>query len=158
MTRRGRPPEFTGSGSESKREDRMRPWVFGGDVPGDEVIGRMISKAIGCMIQATMKMHDYKFDGKMYRQREGGAIGMDLTGVIADVYMCFWDREFVRMIGEENMDCIMYKRYKDDVNVVVRESDDARYENRLTMRKLKEIAERIDEKLTVKTGGCLYWT
>ena len=68
--------------------------------------------------------------------------------------MCFWDREFVRMIGEENMDCVMYKRYKDDVNVVVRENDDVRYENRLTMRKKKEIAERIDEKLTVKTDEC----
>ena len=36
VTRRGRPPEFTGIGRESKRYDRMRPLLFGGEVQSDE--------------------------------------------------------------------------------------------------------------------------
>ena len=39
------------------------------------------------MIEKTMEMHDYEFDGKIYRQLKGGAIGMDLTGVMADIYI-----------------------------------------------------------------------
>ena len=40
------------------------------------------------MIEKTKEMHDYMFDRKIYGQIKGGAIGMDLTGVIADIYMC----------------------------------------------------------------------
>ena len=30
-----------------------------------------------------MKSHDFTFDGKIYRQRSGGSIGLDLTGVLS---------------------------------------------------------------------------
>ena len=49
------------------------------------IIRKMFYDAIGKMIEKTMELHDYKFDNKIYRQMKGGAIGMDLTGVIADI-------------------------------------------------------------------------
>ena len=41
-----------------------------------------------------MSLHDYVFDGKIIRQKGGGSIGLDLTGVVADIYMCYWDKIF----------------------------------------------------------------
>ena len=51
------------------------------------IVREMFCDAIGIMIKKTMEMHDYKFDSKVYRQLKGGAIGIDLTGVIADIYI-----------------------------------------------------------------------
>ena len=55
------------------------------------------------MIAKTMRLHDFKFNGKIYRQKKGGAIGIDLTGVIADVYMCEWDKVFMGKLGRRDM-------------------------------------------------------
>ena len=43
------------------------------------------------MIVKTMSLHDFQLDGQLYRQSRGGSIGLDLTGVVSDVYMCEWD-------------------------------------------------------------------
>ena len=53
----------------------------------------------------TMKLHDFKFDGKIYRQKIGGAIGMDLTEELADVYICEWDNKFKSKMRDRGYDC-----------------------------------------------------
>ena len=68
----------------------------------------MFCDAIGCMIRKTMSMHDFGFDGKIYRQRSGGAIGMDLTGILADIYMCKWDKQLIERTNADGMLCMMF--------------------------------------------------
>ena len=50
----------------------------------------MICLAKRIMIEKNNE-HDYVFDGKIIRQKGGGSMGLDLKGVVADIYMCYWD-------------------------------------------------------------------
>ena len=45
---------------------------------------------------------------------------MDLTGVVADIYMNHWDRKFKEILQRKNIDVMLYKRYKDDINLILR--------------------------------------
>ena len=74
---------------------------------------------------------------------------MDLTGVVSDIYMCHWDQQLIAKLQEISMDVILYKRYKDDVNLV---SDGGRdVEKAAVMSEVKEIADTVDPSLTVTT-------
>ena len=48
----------------------------------------MFCIAIEMMVKRTMSLHDFEFDGSIYKQMKGGSIGLDLTGVVSDIYMC----------------------------------------------------------------------
>ena len=111
----------------------------------------MFCEAIGIMINRTMELHDFQIDGTIYRQKEGGAIGMDLTGVVSDVYMCEWDKGVMAKMREENLEPIMYKRYKDDVNIVVEDRGDVECTSQEIMQRVKVAAESVDENLKVTT-------
>ena len=71
------------------------------------------------MIVKTMSLHDYVFDGKIIRQKEGGSIGLDLTGVVADIYMCHWDELFLEKLSTNNIRAVLYERYKDDIDLII---------------------------------------
>ena len=150
-TKKGPNPKFTCSGTSNKEENRMNAWIFEKEEPDDTIVRGMFCDAIGIMIKKTMEMHDYKFDSKVYRQLKGGAIGMDLTGVIADIYMCEWDKMLMEKIKNEGYECKMYKRYKDDVNMVLRKKEKTNQNNIEVMNEIKELADSIDKSLTVKT-------
>ena len=102
-------------------------------------------------------MHDYRFDGQMYQQNEGGSIGLDLTGVVSDIYMSEWDKVLVSKMRVVSLIPEVYKRYKDDINLIV--DTDAVYgietdsveKNENTMRDIKALAETIDPNLKVTT-------
>ena len=44
---------------------------------------------------------------------------MDLTGVVSDIYMEEWDTQLVQKAAFENVDILLYKRYKDDGNLAI---------------------------------------
>ena len=66
-----------------------------------------------------MKNHLYTFDHKIKLQLKGGPIGLELTGVLAQLFMVWWDRQFKTKMDENGLRLRMYKRYVDDVNVVI---------------------------------------
>ena len=61
----------------------------------------------------------YMFDGQMKLQSKGGPTGLELTGVLAQFFMAWWDRQFKIKMAENGFRLRMYKRYVDDVNVIV---------------------------------------
>ena len=63
----------------------------------------MFCKAIEVMIVQTMSHHDFQFDGEIRRQSSGGSIGLDLTGVLSDIYMCTWDKQLLELMRAEEM-------------------------------------------------------
>ena len=71
------------------------------------------------MIVHVMSLHDFHFDSVIYRQRTGGSIGLDLTGVVSDIYMEEWDTQLIQKAAFENVDILLYKRYKDDGNLAI---------------------------------------
>ena len=55
---------------------------------------KIIAKVIEVAIQEIFANHVYRFDGKLYRQKEGGAIGLRLTGIVARIVMDRWGTDW----------------------------------------------------------------
>ena len=103
----------------------------------------MFSIAIGIMIIETITNHGYQYNNTIYKQEVGGAIGLELVGWIAKVYMCWWDKQLLQRIEAENMTVELYKRYEDDCNIAV---DDHREDtaDEQVIRRISQIADTID--------------
>lgn len=105
-------------GTNEKQNERYEPWVFPDmNEQSDLVKRKLMTQALKIILTLIMKNHIYIFDGKLRMQSEGGPIGMELTGVIANVFMLWWDKQFknkTRNIGISNK---LYERYVDDINI-----------------------------------------
>ena len=115
----GRKPNLTGQAPRNK-EKREETWNIpdAKNVP-EGVVKRMLAKAIEVGVKAVMGGHVYKFNGEIKHQKEGGAIGLELTGEIAGVFMSWWDKCLRRKLREDGISIVVYKRYVDDINTVV---------------------------------------
>ena len=60
----------------------------------------MFVEAIRIVLKVLLEKHTYNFADEIKRQRKGGAIGMELTGVIAQIFMVWWDREFANKMRD----------------------------------------------------------
>ena len=152
-TKKGRPPTFAASGSDPDITKRLGPWTYGNTEPTAEVKKKMFCRAIRIMVERTMKLHDYVFDGKIIRQKGGGSIGLDLTGVVADIYMCHWDERFLQKLSDKNMITKVYKRYKDDIDLVIENASEdgkiQRVREQNTLRDCMELADSIHPSIRV---------
>ena len=79
----------------------------------------MFTEAMRVVLSFIMENHLYTFDGQIKLQSKGGPIGLQLTGVLAQLFMVWWDRQFKIKMDENGLRLRMYKRYVDDVNVIV---------------------------------------
>ena len=70
-----------------------------------------------------MKNHVNKFDGTVRKQAKGGAIGLELTGVLAQIFMMWWDREFEARVERLGIPLYMYRRYVDDIRELKNHDD-----------------------------------
>ena len=66
-----------------------------------------------------MRGHLYQFKGKFRLQKVGGATGLDLTGDLADLIMIWWDEQFLKILETLSVDVGLYKRFKDDINLIL---------------------------------------
>jgi len=65
-----------------------------------------------------MQNHLYQFKGDVRIQRDNGATGLDLSGLVADVYMLWWDGRFKDKLRDLKFPLDLYKRFKDDINTI----------------------------------------
>ena len=118
-TNRGRPPTITGCALDEDKTKRFKPWLPPSGKPDDDAVRRMFTEAMKVVISFIMENHLYTFDGQIKLQSEGGPIGLQLTGVLAQLFMVLWDRQFKIKMDENGLRLRMYKRYVDDINVIV---------------------------------------
>ena len=57
------------------------------------------------------------FDGQAYLQSEGGAIGLQLTGVVARIIMDRWSGTMRRRMMINHLECFLMTKYVDDVYI-----------------------------------------
>ena len=119
-THRGRPPVITGCALEECKDKRYAPWVFPDTRPSKENEKKMFVAALRHVLMFVMRNHVYTFNDVIYRQSKGGPIGLELTGVLAQIFMVWWDRELKRIATTLGLEFYMYKRYVDDINLVMR--------------------------------------
>ena len=60
----------------------------------------------------------YEFDSGIKRQTKGGAIGLELTGDLAQIFMNWYDRQMNRKLEEKGVEVLLYQRYVDDINMI----------------------------------------
>ena len=54
---------------------------------------KLVTEALRIVLMTVLQTHTYEFAGQLKLQKEGGPIGMELTGVVAQVFMVWWDRQ-----------------------------------------------------------------
>ena len=116
--------------------------------PDDKTIKKMISKALEVGINVVMNTHVYKFAGNTRVQKQGGAIGLELTGEIAGVFMSWWDAQMRKKIEEEDIKIAIYKRYVDDINLLVEVKEETGEEE--LWKKIRELGDSIHESIQLE--------
>jgi len=90
----------------------------------------MLREALTVALTVIMKNHLYTFDNEIRKQTKGGPIGLKLTGVLAQSFMIWWDKEFAARLDEMSVVVRMNKRYVDDINLAVQATPPGlRYKN-----------------------------
>ena len=79
-----------------------------------------MAQALRIAVTFIMTNHLYEFDDKIKRQNSGGAIGLELTGDLAQIYLMWYDTQLKRKIEEKGAHILLYKRYVDDINMVIK--------------------------------------
>ena len=80
----------------------------------------MVSIALKRLVLASLKNHIFSFNGKIYHQTSGGAIGDRLVGVLGDIMGSFWCGDFLDKLKESQIIPKVKKLYVDDKTLVLR--------------------------------------
>ena len=72
--------------------------------------------AFEILIVVSMKKHIYQFDNQNRLQGSGGATGLVETGELADVYMLWWDAEYIKLLESVQVVLDVFGRFKDGIN------------------------------------------
>ena len=143
----GARPNVKSYGTKLSKSERFMSWHVAERQPTTEqkdIKKKMITEAIRIILIYIMKNHIYEFDNKIYKQKEGGAIGVELTGTMAQIFMVWWDKRFQEISKEElQLEIIFYKRYVDDINVIVKIPEGR--ENAETTNNVGEIERNVME-------------
>ena len=114
---RGAPPKITASGISVQKDNRFKPWNKPSMEPDESIQRLMLKEALKIVLNTLMKNHVYNFNNELRKQKEGGAIGMDITGELAKVFMTWWDKQAIERLRRLDMEPVLYKRYVDDINI-----------------------------------------
>ena len=87
---RGPPPTITGCAVHENKTKWFKPWLPPAQEADESNIRKMLTEA--------MKNNVYTFDNQIKLQSRGGPIGLELTGLMAQLFMIWWDKSlfFVR--------------------------------------------------------------
>ena len=80
-----------------KRKQKKRKsaeWIKPRRNPTKKEERNMFGKALEMMLIMCMDNHIYEFENKIRLQKQGGPIGLKLTGEIADCLMINWDKNY----------------------------------------------------------------
>ena len=80
---------------------------------------KLFGKALDFLLVTCMNNHIYQFENKIRVQKQGGPIGLKLTGEIADCLMIDWDKKLLVELEKYGMVPDIYSRFKDDIQIAV---------------------------------------
>ena len=88
-------------------------------IPTKLELRKMFGKALEGMLIVCMNNHVYQFENITRLQKQGGPIGLRLTGEIADCLMINWDKKLLTKLESHGMIPELYTRFKDDIAIVI---------------------------------------
>ena len=86
-TKRGRCPLITGCGMEERKGKRFAAWRKAKRTADRNTRHRLLVEAMKVALLFIMNNHVYSFNKEVKKQQKGGAIGLELTGVLAQLFI-----------------------------------------------------------------------
>ena len=80
---------------------------------------KMIALALEVGVKVAFKSHLYQFGGKTYLQKDGGPIGVRLSGAVSRIVMGEWDSQLLSILDENNVKVWLSARYVDDITLLL---------------------------------------
>ena len=77
------------------------------DHPNNVQRKKMLGLCVALGVKVVMSNHTYMVGDEFYLQTEGGPIGLELTGIVARVYMMSWDKRFMKAVEDEGLNVEM---------------------------------------------------
>ena len=77
----------------------------------------MLTECLKVVLEMIIKNHTYNFQNVIRKQKKGGAIGIDLTGTMARIFMSWWDNQLLQTLRQIGIEPFLYKRYEDDIDL-----------------------------------------
>ena len=150
----GKNPTITGCGMKEKEDERWKSWNKPATKPGEEDLRRMIAYALGVAMRTVLKNHIFRFDDKVRKQANGGAIGVKAAGDVATLFMTWWDKAFLEKVNEILEGMNLYLRYVDDEYIICEivpenEENHGQKPDERTMKKLQEIGNEVHPSIQV---------
>ena len=71
-------------------------------------------------VEVVMTNHYFTIDKRIFRQKDGSPIGLDMSVEVASLYMSLWDKSFRDKLRKLGIKVDVYTRYVDDILVVAR--------------------------------------
>ena len=79
---------------------------------------RMLAITIAKGVRTCIENHTYRVGDRIFHQKEGGPIGLELTGAVSRAFMKRWDRLYLEKAKKAGIKMKLYERYVDDSNQV----------------------------------------
>ena len=117
--RKGTKPGVKGTGPKSKESDDEELWIFPLSEPTEKEKRQLIACCLEIAVRAIFTLHLYQFGGKVYRQLDGGPIGVRLAGAVARCVMGEWDARINTIMAEHKLSAWLIKRYVDDMLLIM---------------------------------------
>ena len=113
-----------------------------------------MAQALGVAMKTILKNHIFRFNDEVRKQINGGAIGVKAAGDVANLFMCWWDQEFLEKVNETLKELNLYLRYVDDEYIICEvipenEQNKDQEKDERTMKKLQEIGNSIHPSIEV---------
>ena len=100
-----------------KKKKSTVEWIKAKRSPTKIEERKMFGKALETMLITCMNHHLYQFENTIRIQKEGGPIGLKLTGEIADCLMLDWDMKLLEKLKAFEIIPELYTRFKDDITL-----------------------------------------
>ena len=107
----GKRRKYTREGEEIESTSK---WVVSRREMSLEEKNRVVAKVIELGIRTTFRNHLYQWGGQTHVQREGGPIGLKLTGVVAKMRMIRWMKKFNSLTQVNNIRTYLNIIFVDD--------------------------------------------
>ena len=108
---RGRKPGITTEEILNRGQKTKTKFVPPERKPTSSESRLMFSLVLEHAIKTTMKNHIYSYNGQLFRQKRGAAIGLKLSGSLAVFATQVWSKRFNDLLAKANSDTIMLKLY-----------------------------------------------
>ena len=99
---------------QKKNEDQ---WELA-RTPGTRQKKKMLALVVAEGVRICLENHVYCIGDRIYKQQEGGPIGLELTGAVSRPFMAKWDKLYLEKVKRAGIRMLLYERYVDDSNQI----------------------------------------